>query len=121
MRRRLLRLLPLLMLVACKHVDPYIATGESLKALGQDFIAAGAAMNDLATSHAITPEQYTTWARFATKFKPSYALAVRTWTFATSEKDKQDVQDIIIDLSGQLASFTPLLVQLVGPYDGGTP
>lgn len=103
---------------SCKTVDPYIATGETLNTVGQEFVVVASAMNRGLDEHVISTVDYKRWAEFAHRFKTSYSLAVAMWTFAVDHKDdiqKGKATDIILALSAELATFTPLVVNLVHP------
>lgn len=101
-------------MVGCKTVDPYIATGETLHVVGQEFVSVGLAMNKGLDNHTVTVEQYRKWVAFAVRFKPAYAIAVKAWEVG----DKDTAKENIIALAAELSTFAPLAVQLIEPTGG---
>lgn len=112
---RMLAVMFLTWACSCKSLDPYVATGETINMVGQEFLVVGDAMNKAIDANMLTKEQYDRWVAFVEKFKVSHALARRTWKFALANDDniaKGDATNIILNLSAELAEFMALAVEL---------
>ncbi len=95
---------------SCAGDKALLITGESLDAVGQQFIETGAAMNAALEAKVITPPTYARWAVFARKFKQSFPLARHLWEAAADARDEKlqaqataVVAQMVLDLGGYAA------------------
>jgi hypothetical protein len=72
----------------CKTVAPFVATGETLAALDNQFADTGAAFNAGLDAGKLTPEQYRPWAEFGKRYKPLARMAVDAWKASIELNDK---------------------------------
>lgn len=97
-----------LLLSACSTVAPFVATGESLAALDNQFADTGAAFNAGLDAGKVTPEQYRPWAEFAKRYKPLARMAVDAWKASIELKDKVmagKFGEALAQLAVELAAF----------------
>jgi hypothetical protein len=113
-----------LALAACTHVDPYVASGESLNAAGQTFVTTSRAFDRAYDAGLITNAQYGTWAVFGRKFQATYPAALALWQAAVHVGDAAQVggaRALVTQLVSELAVFYAQIQTLVFPADGGAP
>lgn len=105
--RRTPVLLVLVLLVACTTGN-LAATGQSLDALGQQFLTVG---TQLKTAHAtgqVTDAQYAKWVAFVPNFKVGFSQANQAWQTANKAGDLNApgaTVDLILALKNQLLQF----------------
>ncbi len=107
--------------IQCTAHDRFVATGDSLALLGQQFAATAAMMDQGLDRGAVSVEQYRAWRDFGEKFKPSYSLAVELWKIARRAQDaKLEAQaaEVLAQLSIDLARFYDAVAH-PAPSDGG--
>ena len=86
-------------------------TGETLDATGKTFVKVAGVYKqgcDVAVPRTIQQPQCAAFKTFGTHFQKSYPLAVQLWEAARSASDndmKEDVEDIIVDLTSKLTEF----------------
>jgi len=86
-----------------------VVTGESLKALGTEFVQVSAAYKqgcDVAKT--IPQPQCASFRTFGQHFQKSYPLTVQLWEEARSANDKSmqgKVEDVIVELTSALSEF----------------
>ena len=110
---RQLRSLPLVILVlllaACTLSKQFVLSGESLDALGQQFVQTGKLYDQLLENKSITVEDYRAWATFAKRFQAVYPPLVVAWRMAAASEspaaETKKIEDAIISLKNQLVSF----------------
>lgn len=112
--RRAIPVVALLALVACTHQQAYVATGESIDALGKTFLVTGHALDDAYTAHQVTEAQYDKWRAFVKYFKPTYDVAADRFLHA-DDTAAEHAAAIIAALSAELAEFAALSAQKGGP------
>jgi hypothetical protein len=98
----------LLLLAGCTSIAPFVVSGKSLSALGNQFADTGAAMNKALDAGKVTPEQYRVWSSFAKRFQAIYPLAVDGWKTSVELNDKvlaSQFSEAVAQLAGELASF----------------
>lgn len=93
-----------LLFAACAHQQAWVATGESLAALGDTFAATGKLMDSALDAKAVTVEQYRRWAAFARYFKPTYDVAADRWLHA-DETAGEHAAAVLAALSAELAGW----------------
>lgn len=99
------------LLKSCTTAQAFVASGESLTALGETFAATGKAMDAALDAKLVTVEQYRDWATFAKRFKAVYPVACDTWKAAIAVNDATAAQHagaIVASLSADLTSFGAL-------------
>lgn len=115
--KRLIGLCLLLLMVAgC--ASTLIRSGETLDALGRQFVTVGNHWNMLLETKQITPAQYEEWAGFARQFQQAYPLAMEAWKAARASGDaaaENRMSDAITLLAARL---TPLAIKA---YDYAMP
>lgn len=97
----------LLLFAACTHTQAWRASGESIDALGQTFLATGHAL-DAAYDAKLLPEaQYERWRAFARYAKPLYDTASDRWLHA-DDTASAHAAAVLAALSAELAGFTAM-------------
>jgi len=99
-------------LTACAG-SSLLGWGETLDALGKQFVVTTKMYNSLHDSNLITDEEYRQYAEFARTFKVFYPQAVDAWSaFAECEiagridcGSTQEVTSLILNLKTQLLNF----------------
>lgn len=112
MRRRRLSTISLIILlalgVAACTTASLLVTGETLDALGQQFVETGKVFDALYEQRTITAKDYQAWADFAKSFKAYYPQAIGLWKAAKASKDQEGLaqaESIIRHLRTQLLLF----------------
>ncbi len=90
--------------VAC-NLSTWRMSGETLDAVGQQFLATGKLYDQLFEQGSISAADYRPWAQFAEKFKVVYEPAVKSWLAAQSQQEKGDAADAILAVKNELLSF----------------
>lgn len=101
--------------IACTNLTPYVVTGESLVAVGNQFADVGEAMNKGLDAGKVTPEQYRTWAAFGKRFQVLYPATVNAWSAALEANDKAlqgDLAGAVARLTAELAGFVDVATRL---------
>lgn len=96
------------LLFACANQDALIISGNSLKMIGDGFVATSKAMDEAATEGKISAEQYFKWADFGTKFQNTYPAAVHLWKMSVMLNDKELQQksaELLMVLIPELITF----------------
>lgn len=112
-------LLAPMLLAGCGTFDAHkglMASGETLKASGQQFKTVAAAYVDGCKAGTITPGQCARFRDFGQQFEKAFPLAVNAWTIAKDANDQAAVksaQDLIASLVAQLSQYT---IQVLGAY-----
>lgn len=116
---RALRLVPLVLVLACASVRPaLVVSADALIATGRVFEATGAAFYSGCTGHVIPEPTCDAWRAFAPRFKGAYAASVAAWDLAADGTDPAGPDWVRI--VGELAAFGELAAAAVhGPVDGG--
>lgn len=99
--------LALSLLFSCS-ATPLVATGESLKVVGTEFVATGELMNSAYNAKQLSTEQYSRWVTFGKKFQALYPLAVQIWEGARVVEDaaaQKHAAAIVAELATELAQF----------------
>lgn len=79
-----------------------VITGETLDAVGQQFVQTGRLYDRLLDAEKITKDEYRDWANYAKRFQLIYPEAVQAWTAGRST---DDTIDLILRLKSQLLEF----------------
>lgn len=101
-------LLSSLLVLSCKHSDPFIITGASIDLIGQQFIATNKLMSEALDSNLITQFKYDEWKKFALVFQKGYPVLVDMWDVAASAEDpnkREHISAVISDMLTQLNGF----------------
>lgn len=91
-------------LAAC-NVAHWKLSGETLDAVGQQFLATGKMFDTLIVEGKITPAEYRAWAVFAEKFKLIYEPPVKSWLAAKTAAEKGDAADAVLAVKNELLAF----------------
>lgn len=94
--------------LSCSTAAPFVATGESLKVLGETFTATAAMFDAGLEAKTVTREQYLAWRSFGEKFQGSYPLAVNLWRVGRHANDRdleKQASEILASLAVDLARF----------------
>lgn len=112
-------MLPLLLLFvaapACTHTDRLIVAGESIDAIGDEFIVAWEAMNKGYTEGKIDKATYDKWGEFAPRGRAAYHEAASAWRAARKVGDavaEKKWLDAALTIGAELAKFYGVLDQL---------
>jgi len=86
---RLVLIVAALLATACATagVDPLLATGQALKAAGDEFLNAGRLYDGLYREKKISEPDYDQWRRFVPEFQKAHGTAFTTWKVAVQTKD----------------------------------
>ena len=100
-----------LILLTTGCASTLIRSGETLDAIGRQFVTIGNHWNMLLETKQITPAQYEEWAVFARGFQKAYPLAVEAWKAArmTGDKAAEDRMGEAITLLA--TKLTPLAIK----------
>ena len=106
MRRLLLGAL-LVVLTACASIGQgLVVSGESLKAVGTEFIAVAEVYQKGCAAQTIKPDQCAAFRSFGLRFQQAYPLTVTLWGVArnandaaTAKKAEAIIQSLVADLS----------------------
>ena len=99
------RALPLVLLfVACTHAQVWVATGESIDALGKTFLVTGRALDAAYDAHQVDELQYAKWRAFVKYFKPTYDVAADRWLHG-DDTAAEHAAAVLAALSAELATF----------------
>lgn len=112
MRASRLAPVALLLLAACAHDKAWVATGESIDALGRTFLATAGVLDDAYRRGKLPEAQYERWRAFVRYFKPTYQMASDRWLHA-DETASQHAAAVLAALSAELATFSLVAI------DGG--
>lgn len=102
--RRAAPVVLLLTLAACTHAQAWVATGESIDALGKTFLATGRALDAAYDAHQLSEAQYSKWRAFVKYFKPTYDVAADRWLHA-DDTAGEHAGAVLAALSAELATF----------------
>jgi hypothetical protein len=108
---RTLRLLPLLALVACAHVQPppaIVITGQTLDWAGATFEVVDAGMHAANKAHALTDAQVVSYEEFVARWDKGYRQAAADWKEARKHLDQpaeQQAAGILTRLLTELATW----------------
>jgi len=124
-RARVVALVAVLGLVgaSCAAATPWVASGQSLKVVGNTFVSTAAAFDAGLAAGSITPEQYRAWASFGRKFQAAWPLALDLWESSIKVNDaalQGKAEAILSTLMAELGGFA---VQVGGTFtqaDGGS-
>lgn len=95
-------------LSSCSHAQAYVATGESVDALGQAYLATSKAMEVALDAHQVTPAQYRKWSAFAEYFRPLYDFACDRFLHY-DESAQLHAAAVLAELSAELAEWSALI------------
>lgn len=108
--------------LACSSATPFVATGETTRVLGEQFLATARLMDSGLRSGVVTHEQYRQWRDFGMKFQASFPLAVDLWKAARAANDKAieaHAAEILSGLAMDLARFFDQATVRPAVIDGG--
>lgn len=115
------RLALVLALASCATTrQPVVTSGQVLLEAGKQFEVTGGAMYRGCSTGKIPAQTCSSWATFATRFKPAYKAAVAAWSVGATLGAGDAGVDWAV-LSGELADFTAALVAAAFVVDGGAP
>lgn len=99
----------------CSNAKPFVVSGETLDAVGKQFISVANLYNTLLDTKQVSPETYKKWAAFAVHFKVAYPVAVSTWKNARAANDQgleKKNAELIQTLVKQLSEFGELAFKI---------
>ena len=108
--------------LACTTVSPFVATGESTRVLGEQFLSTAKLMDAGLQSGTVTAEQYRAWRVFGLKFQAAYGLAVDLWKAARAARDnalEAQAAEILASLAVDLGRFFDQATVQPARIDGG--
>lgn len=82
-----------------------LEAGNTIDAVGKQFIATYNLYNALYGAGKMPEEQYRKWVSWASDFQVSYALAVRSFKVATTEADASTALDKVLALKSELLVY----------------
>ncbi len=91
-------------LAACS-LNTWRLSGETLDAVGQQFLSTGKMYDQLFEQGSISAADYRPWAVFAERFKLVYEPAVKSWLAAQTQQEKGDAAKVILAVKNELLSF----------------
>ncbi len=105
----LLLLLSLILLVGCASIgQSLVVSGESLKAVGNEFIAVADVYVRGCAAQTISLSQCVAFRDFGEKFKVAYPMAIQLWGVARNANDvatAKKAEDVIKSLMTDLSVF----------------
>jgi acyl transferase domain-containing protein len=121
---QLRKVVPILILAACSHVQVLSVTGDSIYEMGQQFLDTKAQFDEALDAGLITKAQYAEFKVFGMKFIQSYPAAAQLYHIAIMADDlamKDNALQVIIALSADLTKFATQIAGIVKeniPNDG---
>jgi len=100
-------------LAACATTS-LVQTGETIDAIGKQFVATAQMYNTYHDAGLVTDAEYRTWATFARRFKVFYPQLVDTWMIFADKPDAAGAAEIsqqINTLKNQLLVFYLTAIQ----------
>jgi len=100
-------------LVGCATTS-LVQTGETIDAIGKQFVATAKMYNTYYDAGLVTKDEYRTWAAFAKRFKVFYPQLVDTWMIFADAPDAKGAVEIaqqINTLKNQLLVFYLAAIQ----------
>lgn len=97
----------LLLTSSCTHTQVWVASGESIDAMGKAFLATATALDTLYTRHVISEAQYERWRAFTAYFQPVYDMAAERWKHG-DDTAAEHAAAVLAALSAELAVFTAM-------------
>ena len=113
LRRISVSVLLVVLLAACSQ-GTLLTTGQSLDALGQQFLTLGTQLKAAKAAGSISDADYQRWTTFVPQFKVGYAQAESAWQAAYKAGDLNApglAVDLVITLKNQLVGFLLLGVK----------
>jgi len=110
---RVSALVLLAFLVGCATTS-LVQTGETIDAIGKQFVATANMYNTYHDAGLVTDDEYRTWATFARRFKAFYPQLVDSWMIFADTPDAQGAVEIsqqINTLKNQLLVFYLTAIQ----------
>lgn len=111
-------------LASCTHEQAIVVTGESLDALGRQFVATNDAMTKARLAGAVTADGYAQWRTFGRKFQAAYPLALDLWRAADASGDERlqaQAAAMLAALGADLSKWIALVSSLHSPAPDGGP
>lgn len=122
-RNTVILLALVLALAACAQSQgTLLATGQTLDALGQQFVTLGGQLKAAKAAGQVSDQDYAKWVGFVPQFKIGFAQAEQAWqtAYKAGQKDApQSTIDLITGLKDQLVTF--LLMQSASATKGVKP
>lgn len=112
-RRMFAAALLVVLLTACSQ-GTLLTTGQSLDAMGQQFLTLGTQIKAARAAGSISDADYQQWVLFVPQFKVGYAQAESAWQTAYKAGDLNApgaTVDLVIALKNQLVNFLLLGVK----------
>lgn len=108
------KMLIVLMLLACKGVDPYIASEEAGDETGRLFLTAVDLWKQARADGLVSELQYEKWKEFGHRFQQLYPVAFDLWDTAVKQQKQPAVDQmkaIISQLAAELTTFMTEVTQ----------
>lgn len=106
--RNVIAAVALLVFSSCQHVMAFQIAGDTIDALGEQFVAVADAYERALDSGAINSAQYAQFAAFGTKFEAAYPPAVQLWHIGVYTNDdllQANAIQALENLAGPLTQF----------------
>lgn len=97
------------LLSGCTATKAFVVTGESLEAVGQQFIIASDAMQKAQKEGRVSKEEFLQWAEFSARFDTFYSRGVDALKAARAIKDDVAAMDLE-------AAIGRIAIELAGHY-----
>lgn len=108
----------MLLIAGCATIKGFTVTGESLKGVGEEFIAVSAVYKSGCDAGQIAPADCAKYRDFGVKFKQQYPLAIALWESARVANDgaaEKQTREAIVKLATELSV---LAVQAYAAFGG---
>jgi len=89
---------------SCTHNQAWVASGESIDALGKTFLATGRALDAAYDAKKVPEVEYAKWRAFAAYFKSAHYLASDRWLHG-DDTAAEHAAAVLAALSAELATF----------------
>lgn len=104
-----------LLIMSCSTMTGFVASGETLDALGHQFVETNQLMAQAVQIRAIMPEDYRAWRTFGHRFQELYPLAVAMWEGARKVNDavtEGKMAGLIAELAAELTKFAQMVAAI---------
>lgn len=96
-----------LTIAACTHSQAWVASGESLDALGRTFLTTGQALDAAYDAKLVSEADYSRWRAFVPYFQATYDVAADRWLHA-DDGAAEHAAAVLAALSAELATFAAM-------------
>lgn len=96
----------LMFAASCAKVDPIIASGNALDAVGGAFLSVAKAYDQALDQKVITTAQYLSWKKVGLEIQRDYGPAVAAWIAATNINDAVKITEAKAKVAAIVAQLT---------------